>query len=105
MGIGFEGGNLDHTARFAERLRQAGDETAALLQQRVGAEEEAHVRFALFWFRRFTGSDDFAAWTAALPVPLSPLVMRGEPIAALARRRAGLSPSFVEELERWQPTR
>jgi len=105
MGIGFEGGNLDHAARFAIRLRAAGDERAADLQAFIGAEEEGHVRFAMRWFRRWTGNDDFGSWTNALPAPLSPMVMRGLPIDRPARRRAGLSASFVEELARWQPSR
>src|SRR6202020_2570867 len=45
MGIGFEGGNLDHTQRFAERFRAVGDERGALLQETVGEEEIPHVRF------------------------------------------------------------
>ncbi|MEZ4301032.1 MAG: DUF455 family protein [Polyangiaceae bacterium] len=54
MGVGFEGANLDHTARFAERFRAAGDERGARLQEVVGAEEVPHVRFAMRWLRRFT---------------------------------------------------
>jgi uncharacterized ferritin-like protein (DUF455 family) len=104
MGLGFEGGNLDHSARFAERLELAGDSIAAELQRQVGADEEGHVRFALRWFRRFTGRDGFEDWVAALPPPLSPLVMRGAPLAREARLRAGLSPRFLEDLAQWQPT-
>ncbi|MBM4359178.1 MAG: DUF455 family protein [Deltaproteobacteria bacterium] len=104
MGLGFEGGNLDHSARFAHRLELAGDPLAADLQRSVGADEEGHVRFALRWFRRFTGRDGFDDWVAALPPPLSPLVMRGAPIARDARLRAGLSPTFLDQLDRWQPS-
>jgi len=104
MGLGFEGGNLDHSERFTERLRLAGDPESAELQRQVGADEEGHVRFALRWFRRFTGADSFEAWVAALPPPLSPLVMRGAPLAVDARRRAGLPEAFVEALVAWQPT-
>jgi uncharacterized ferritin-like protein (DUF455 family) len=104
MGIGFEGGNLDHAARFAQRLRAAGDPQAASIEELVGAEEEAHVRFAMRWFQRFTGANDFTTWMASLPAPLSPLVMRGEPIAMHARRRAGLSDAFVADLRRWHAT-
>jgi len=39
LGIGFEGGNLDHSARFAAAFREAGDEEGARLQEIVGAEE------------------------------------------------------------------
>lgn len=104
MGMGLEGGNLDHAARFAARFRKAGDEQGAVVQEQVGAEEEGHVRFALTWFRRFTGSDDFASWRAHLPPPLSPMLMRGRPLNREARLRAGLAPAFIDELERWQAT-
>jgi uncharacterized ferritin-like protein (DUF455 family) len=103
MGIGFEGGNLDHAARFAERLRAAGDERGAELSARVGAEEVAHVRFAVRWFAQWAGTADFARWVAELPAPLSPMVMRGRPLDAVARARAGLSASFIETLEGWEP--
>lgn len=59
LGVGFEGANLDHTLRFAERFRAIGDEAGARLQERVGEEEIPHVRFALRWLARWTKADDF----------------------------------------------
>lgn len=53
-----------------------GDEHGAAIQERIGAEEIPHVRFALRWFERFTGEATLA-WAAHLPPPLSPLLMRG----------------------------
>jgi uncharacterized ferritin-like protein (DUF455 family) len=103
MGLGFEAGNLDHTQRFAAMFREAGDERGAVLQEVVGAEEERHVAFAAHWFRAFSGGLDFASWCAALPPPLSPMVMRGQPLARAARLRAGLDSDFLDELEAWQP--
>lgn len=106
FGMGLEGANLDHTARFAERFRAIGDEAGAALQERVGAEEVPHVRFALHWFARFTGvaEPSLARWAEDLPPPLSPLLMRGAPIQRDARIEAGFSPAFVDELTRWSPT-
>ena len=103
MGIGFEGGNLDHASRFAARFREVGDVLGAEVQETVGREEVGHVRFALHWFERFTGSNDFEAWAAHLPPPLSPMLMRGDPVRADLRRRAGMSEEFVEEMIAWQP--
>lgn len=102
LGVGFEGANLDHTARFAARLRAAGDEAGAALEEQIGAEEIPHVRFAFHWFRAFTGRDDFAAWAGYLPPPLSPLLMRGTPLHREARIEAGFSAAFLDELCRWQ---
>ncbi len=102
MGIGFEGGNLDHTRRFAERFRAIGDIAGAALQETIFEEEIPHVRFALTWFRTFTGHVDFASWLGHLPAPLSPMVMRGHPIDREGRERAGFSASFIDELDQWQ---
>jgi uncharacterized ferritin-like protein (DUF455 family) len=106
FGMGLEGANLDHTARFAERFRAIGDEAGALLQERIGAEEVPHVRFALHWFARWApppSEASFAEWAAALPAPLSPLLMRGSPLNRAARLEAGFAPDFVDALERWSP--
>jgi uncharacterized ferritin-like protein (DUF455 family) len=102
MGVGFEGGNLDHALRFARRFRAIGDERGAALQETIFEEEIPHVRFALGWFRRFTGETDFASWVRHLPPPLSPMVMRGDPLEREGRARAGFSPAFVDELSQWR---
>lgn len=101
MGIGFEGGNLDHTARFAALFRSFGDELGVQVQERICAEEVSHVQFALHWFSRWAGCADFSTWTRHLPPPLSPLLMRGKTLNVADRLRSGLSPEFLDELERW----
>jgi len=103
IGMGLEGANLDHAARFAERFRAVGDERGAAIEERIGAEEVPHVRFALTWFERFTGTIDFATWARHLPPPLSPLMMRGNPLDREARLAAGFPPAFVDALQRWRP--
>jgi len=103
LGMGFEGGNLEHAQTFATRFRAAGDEAGARLQERVGAEEIAHVRFAVRWFETWTGGQDFGVWLRLLPAPLSPTLMRGEPLRPELRRRAGLDAAFIDELQAWQP--
>ncbi len=105
MGMGFEAGNLDHAARFATRFRAAGDDEAAALEELVGREEIPHVMFATRWYARFTGVDApaFDDWRRHLPAPLSPMVMRGDPVNRSARLRAGASAAFVADLERFVP--
>ncbi len=105
MGVGFEGGNLDHSVRFTAQLRAAGDEEAARIQELVGLEEVAHVRFAVRWFEALGGPLTFERWEDALPPPLSPWVLRGRPVARNARRRAGLSDDFLDALEAYEPNR
>jgi uncharacterized ferritin-like protein (DUF455 family) len=102
MGLGFESANLDHSAAFAARFRAAGDETSARLQEIVGKEEIAHVRFAVTWFETFTGGLEFQAWVRALPSPLSPVLMKGASLARAARERAGQPGPFVDALEAWR---
>jgi len=104
LGIGFEGGNLDHAPRFAQWFRAVGDESGARLQERIFEEEIAHVRFSLVWFRKWTGSCDFRSWAAQLPPPLSPTLMKGQPIERNGRRRSGFPDRFLDDLAAWEPT-
>lgn len=104
LGIGFEGANLDHTRRFAAAFRAAGDEEGARLQDLVGDEEVAHVRFATSWLERFTGAPlALDAWCARLPSPITPLVLRGRPLDRERRRRAGHDDVFLDALDAWTP--
>lgn len=102
LGIGFEGGNLDHATRFSERFRDAGDEAAVRVQETVGREEIAHVKFAIHWFSKWAGAFEFARWREQLPPPLSPLVMRGLPLCRESRVKAGFSAEFMDQLEGWE---
>lgn len=103
MGLGFEAGNLDHTQRFARQFRALGDESSACLQELVAREEVPHVAFAAHWFRHFEGELSFASWCRRLPPPLSPMVMRGDPLDRDARRDAGMDEQFLEALSEWNP--
>jgi uncharacterized ferritin-like protein (DUF455 family) len=103
MGMGLEAANLEYAPSFAARFRLAGDEQGASIQERIAAEEVAHVGFATRWFARWTGGCDFEAWSRQLPAPLSPWVMHGKPIAHEARRRAGMSAEFLAALAAYVP--
>jgi uncharacterized ferritin-like protein (DUF455 family) len=103
MGLGVESANLEHTASFAARFREAGDEEGARIQELIGREEIAHVRFGTHWFEVFRSALEFEAWRLALPAPLSPMLMRGKPLHREARRSAGQTEEFLDELEAWQP--
>jgi uncharacterized ferritin-like protein (DUF455 family) len=101
MGMGFEAANLDHAARFEALLAQVGDGEAARVQAEVGRDEVSHVRFGVETFRRLRGGPTFAAFEAALPPPLSPMLMRGPVLDRAARQRAGLDDAFLDELTAW----
>ncbi len=102
MGMGLEAGNLEHSGRFAARFRDVGDEEGAALQERVGNEEVAHVRFAVRWFESFTGTRDFESWRAQLPPPMSPILLRGLPLDRTRRARAGMDDAFLQSLEAFE---
>lgn len=105
LGVGFEGANLDHTRRFAAAFRDAGDPEGAALQDRVGDEEIAHVRFATTWLARFTETPlSLEGWRTRLPPPITPLVLRGKPLDRERRMRAGMDDAFLDALEGWEPT-
>jgi uncharacterized ferritin-like protein (DUF455 family) len=105
QGVGLEGANLEHSARFAAQFRAVGDERAAAILEQVGQDEIAHVAFAKKWFEHFTGAElTFATWSAKLPAPLSASVLQGRPINRAARNRAGLDDAFVDALESAPPT-
>lgn len=104
MGLGLESANLEHAATFAAAFRDAGDEESARVQEVVGLEEIAHVRFGARWFSHFRGEVTFDAWCSALPSPLTPLLMRGSPLRRDARLRAGQPEAFLDELEAWTPS-
>lgn len=99
MGMGLEGGNLDHTDRYARWLEAVGDEEGARIQRLVHEEEIPHVRFAVRWFERWTGGVDFDTWARELVPPLTPALFRGRHVHRASRLRAGLDGAFVDALE------
>lgn len=101
LGIGFEGGNLDHGLRFAEAFAAAGDEVAARIQRQIVDEEISHAAFALHWFGNFVGEVTFEVWRSHLPGPVTPRMTCGVPMHEEARRRAGYSPEFLQRLHQW----
>ncbi len=102
MGLGLEGGNLDHGRLWARRLAQAGDAESAALVRAVARDEVRHVAFAARWFRRFTGGLCFERWRSELPAPLTPGLMRGAELDREARAAAGLGADFLAALESWE---
>lgn len=104
MGLGLEGGNLEHGARLCQQFRAAGDEDSARVFERIQREEIGHVAFGRLWFERFVGAPlEFEAWRRALPPPLSPALLKGRPLNRAARRQAGLSAPFLDALEAVPP--
>ncbi len=105
VGVGLEGGNLDHGERFRAMFEAAGDHASALAIRRVAEEEIAHVRFAVRWLERLeVPVRTLDALFALLPPPLSPMLLRGRPFARAPRLEAGLDPVLLDALEAYVPS-
>ena len=102
MGLGLEASNLDHSRRFAQWFREAGDEDGAAMQELVGDEEVRHVQFAVRWFEEWSPGLGFEAWRRALVPPLTPTMFKGPQIDVERRRAAGLTDDFLRALQDWQ---
>lgn len=98
----FEGGNLDHTLEFESFFRQAGDRRSAAVMRVIHRDEIEHVRFGLDWLRRLKPADqsEWDAFTAHLKWPLRPAKARGDVFHRESRLAAGMSPDFVDRLQR-----
>ncbi|MCC6782192.1 MAG: DUF455 family protein [Planctomycetes bacterium] len=102
VGLGLEGGNLDHAARCAEEFLAVGDDESAAVQRMVERDEIEHVRFAAQWFATWTGGLSFDRWRRELVAPLTPTMMRGRTINRTARAAAGLDAEFLDALAAWE---
>jgi uncharacterized ferritin-like protein (DUF455 family) len=100
LGLGLEGANLEHSARFAACFRAAGDENGARILARIERDEIQHVAFARRWLERWMGAPlEYGRWRALLPAPLTPAVLRGRPLNRAARARAGFDGDFLARLD------
>lgn len=99
----FEGANLDHTLEFATLFEQAGDERSAAIMRAIHHDEIPHVAFGLEWLRKLKPPEqsDWDAFQSHLKWPLRAEKARGEVFQQEARRAAGMSDEFIEQLRRF----
>jgi len=97
----FEGANLDHTVEFEQYFVAAGDRRSAAIMRAIHKDEIHHVEFGLYWLRQFKRPEqsDWDAWTGALHWPIRPSKARGDLFQREARRKAGLTDEFIDQLE------
>lgn len=102
----FEGRNLDHSLELAEQFSAAGDERSAAVMRTIHRDEIGHVAFGLEWLRRLKpdGMSDWEAFESNLHWPLRPIKARGHVFQKDAREAAGMTPEFIERLEREEST-
>jgi uncharacterized ferritin-like protein (DUF455 family) len=100
MGLTLEQANLDFSSLYADAFREAGDEASARVCQRVHRDEVRHVEIAARWLVALSGEhpSDLAAYEACVPFPFGANRAKGRRFDAGARRRAGLSDAFIEQV-------
>jgi uncharacterized ferritin-like protein (DUF455 family) len=101
----FEGANLDHSLEFATYFERAGDDRGAAVLRVIHWDEIQHVAFGIEWLRRLKPPEqsDWEAFRSHLKWPLRPEKARGEFFQREARRAAGMSDEFIQELESLGP--
>lgn len=97
----FEGANLDHTLDFAAAFERAGDERSAAIMRAIHHDEIQHVAFGLEWLRKLKSPEqsDWEAFLSHLKWPLRAEKARGETFHREARRAAGMSEEFIDQLD------
>lgn len=107
MGLTFENANLDFALEHAEAARAVGDQETAEVLEFVHEEETRHVAFAWRWFQKLKpeGADDWELYCKTVRAPHGPDRARGATFNEAARRAAGLSDAFIDQLAATAPTR
>jgi uncharacterized ferritin-like protein (DUF455 family) len=103
MGMTFEQANLDFALFYMKAIERVGDAKTAAILERVYREEIGHVKNGVYWFNRLREmpetESDWDAYVRLLPTPLNPRRAKGLEFCAEARRQAGLSDTYIHELE------
>lgn len=100
MGLTLENANLDFSDNYANKAEACGDHQTANVLRAVHRDEVRHVAFSWRWFQKWKPQDatDWSAFADHLHPPLSPGRAKGNPYLPEARRKAGLSDEFIEQL-------
>jgi uncharacterized ferritin-like protein (DUF455 family) len=107
MSLTFEQANLDFSLFYRDEIAKTGDGLTTQVLDQVYREEIGHVKHGLEWFNRWRAEDpgtkpgesDWDAYKRLLPPPLTPRRAKGVIYDMSARRQAGFSELYVQELE------
>lgn len=101
ISLTLEQANLDYSLYYKEVFQTIGDTETEKIMERVYLEELGHVRHGLKWFRMWKDpqESDWEAHKKALVFPLSAARAKGTIFSKEARLEAGLSESYIAELE------
>lgn len=98
----FEVRNLDHTLEFEDWFSRAKDEKSAAVMRSIHRDEIRHVAFGVHWLRalKSPNQSEWDAYESSLRWPLRPEKSHGRSFHREPRLAAGMSPEFVDRLER-----
>jgi len=101
LSLTFEQANLDYSKAYAALFAKLGDPETASLFERIHTDEIGHVGYGLHWFRKWKQAEasDWDAFRAQLPPDIPPARARGVGFDRAGRERAGLDPTFIQQIE------
>ena len=107
LSLTLEQANLDYSIHYSHSYQQMGDVRTADILRQIYRDEIGHVKHGLSWFNRWRDPNlsEWEAYKLVLSPPLTPARAKGIGYNRKGRRLAGLSSSFVEELELYSKSR
>lgn len=101
LSLTLEQANLDYARHYAAAYQQLGDEDTARILGRIYRDEIGHVKHGLVWFNRWRDPalSEWEAYQEVLQMPLTPSRAKGIGFNREGRQDAGLSETFIDELE------
>lgn len=99
LSLTYEQANLDFSSYWEDAFRAVDDEESARVLHEVYEDEITHVRHGVAWFGRLAGEVSLESHAKRLVFPLSPGRAKGPTFDRAGRRRAGLSETYIDELE------
>ncbi|MDP7035853.1 MAG: DUF455 family protein [Planctomycetota bacterium] len=101
LSLTLEGANLDHLPYYEKLFREAGDDRTGDLFAQIYKDEIQHVHFGVQWMRELNTSDrsEWDVYCNSLKWPMRPQKARGKIYLRQGRVEAGMSESFIDQLE------
>ena len=101
MSLTLEQANLDYSQYYWQLFQELGDHCTASLLEKVYQDEIGHVAYGVQWFRQWKSDEtsDWEAYKHHLLFPLSPARAKGICFDRKGRKKAGLSTTYIQELE------
>ena len=99
LSLTFEQANLDFAQYWKKAFAAVEDHRAVDILEEVYKDEVRHVRHGITWFSKLGGGREFSDHAGALHFPMSPGRAKGPLFNREGRLKAGLTESYVDELE------